>query len=165
VRPGSSVALSLKGRALRYLSRREHSRLELYRKLSRHAESPEQLDRLLDELEKANLLSNSRFAESVVNRKAARSGSGLIRHELRSHGVDPSLVAAHLGSLAPSELERARALWQRRFGGMQAGADADPRDRARQARFLLSRGFASEVVRTVLGRGGVLAVLDDTPGV
>jgi len=142
---------SLKGRALRYLSRREHSRLELRRKLAPHAESPEQLDRVLDELEAARLLSNRRFAESLVYRKAARFGTALIRHELRSHKLDADLVDGQVAALNDSELARARALWEGRFG---EPADA-PQARAKQYRFLLSRGFRADVVRRVVGGGGV----------
>ena len=55
--------LSLKARALRFLSMREHSRLELKRKLARHAEEGDDIEALLDFLEKNNWLSQERFAE------------------------------------------------------------------------------------------------------
>lgn len=139
--------MSLKGRALRYLSRREHSRFELHRKLAPHAESPEQLERLLDELEQARFLSNERFAESVVHRKAGRSGAALIRHELRSHALEPALVEAQLAALRDTEVERARALWERRFGV----PPESPQDRARQLRFLISRGFTAETAFRIVG--------------
>lgn len=139
--------MSLKGRALRYLSRREHSRFELRRKLAPHAESPDQLEGLLDELEKARFLSNERFAESVVHRKASRSGAALIRHELRSHALEPTLVEAQLATLRETEFERARALWVRRFGKRPES----PQDRARQLRFLISRGFAAETAFRIVG--------------
>lgn len=143
----SRPAPSLKGRALRHLSRREHSRLELHRKLLPHAESEDQLERLLDELERAGWLSNERFAESVVHRKAGRFGSELIRHELRGHAIDEALFEDQLATLRETELDRARALWQRRFG---TAADS-PQARARQYRFLRARGFAADVVHKVIG--------------
>jgi regulatory protein len=139
--------LSLKGRALRHLSRREHSRLELQRKLAPHAESAEQLERVLEELERAKFLSNERFAESLVHRKAARSGAALIRHELRSHALDAGLVESQLVALRESEVERARALWARRFGT----PPDTPQARARQLRFLISRGFSSELAFRIVG--------------
>ena len=139
-------SLSLKGRALRFLARREHSRMELSRKLAAHAESPEQLDRVLDELESAGLLSEQRFAESLVHRKADRFGAALIRHELRSHRLDAELVEAQVAELASSETARAHALWQRRFGRLPG----TPQERARQMRFLVARGFRSDVVRRVV---------------
>lgn len=139
--------LSLKGRALRFLSRREHSRLELQRKLAPHAESPEALDKVLDELEAARLLSNQRFAESLVYRKAERFGSAVIRHELRSHALEPALVERQVASLEQTEQARARALWERRFGE----PPDSPQARARQIRFLMARGFRGDVVRRVVG--------------
>ena len=69
-----SPPLSLKGRALAALARREYSRLELARKLRPHAESAEQLDAVLDALEAGKLLSNARFAESL-DRKSTRLNS------------------------------------------------------------------------------------------
>ena len=75
--------LSLKARALGYLSRREHSRAELRRKLAQHAESAEEVDALLDWLERENWLSNARFAESVVHRRAGRYGTARLMQELK----------------------------------------------------------------------------------
>ncbi len=137
---------SLKARALRALARREHSRAELERKLAPHAESAEQLQALLDRLVETGLLSNERFAQSVVHRRASTRGIAVIRHELRAHGLADEAVAAHVASLEKSEFERARALWSRRFGA----APESLAERARQLRFLLSRGFSAEVVRRVV---------------
>src|SRR5690606_9741354 len=133
---------SLKSRALRCLSRREYSRSELARKLAPHAESAEQLDTLLDRPVQAQLLSDERFAESLVHRRAQQRGASVIRHELRAHHLDDELVAAHVAELARSEHVRARALWKRRFGTLPTSTA----ERARQSRFLLSRGFSAEVV-------------------
>lgn len=139
---------SLRARALSLLARREHSRLELRRKLAPHAESPEQLDTVLDTLESQGLLSNERFADSVVNRRAARFGAARIRQELREHELPAELVSEHLAELDRSEYERARQVWARRFGR----PPVDLPDRMRQARFLAARGFRADVVRRVLGR-------------
>lgn len=139
--------LSLKGRALRHLARREHSRLELQRKLAPYAESTEALDALLDELEAGRLLSGQRFAESLVYRKAERFGAALIRHELRSHALEPAIVDQQTAALEQTEMARARALRDRRFGELPDSAQA----RARQIRFLMARGFRAEVVHRVVG--------------
>lgn len=141
--------LSLKGRALKYLAAREHSRVELQRKLQPHEEQPGQLDALLDELEAAGWLSAERFVASVLHRKAARFGNARLRHELQGHGLPTEAIAEAIDQLQASELERARAVWLRKFGA-PAG---DPAARARQMRFLGSRGFSAEVVRRVV-RGG-----------
>ena len=141
--------LSLKGRALKYLAAREHSRLELQRKLQPHEEDAGQLDALLDELEAAGWLSATRFVESVLHRKAARFGTARLRHELQGHGLPQETVADAVSRLQASELERARAVWQRKFGTPAPDAAA----RARQMRFLASRGFSAEVVRRVVQGG------------
>lgn len=143
----SAQPLSLKGRALRLLAGREHSRTELERKLAEHEEEPGQLARTLDELQAKGFISEQRVIESVVHRRAARFGAARIRQELSGKGLDAQAVSEALSGLKASEFERAREVWQRKFG---AGAATDPKERARQGRFLLARGFASEVVRRVL---------------
>src|SRR5690606_30971743 len=107
-----------------------------------HAESPEQLDALLDTLESQGLLSTERFADSVVNRRAGRFGAARIRQELRQHDLPPDLVSEHLAALDRTEYERARQVWARRFGM----PPADAAERLRQARFLAARGFRADVV-------------------
>ena len=143
--------LSLKGRALRYLSQREHSRAELQRKLARHAEEAGEVARVLDELEQRGFIDHQRVADSVVHRKAARLGALRIRQELRAKGIEPALVATALETIRATELERAREVRRRKFGEVHP---ADAADRARQARFLAARGFDAETIRlVVLGRG------------
>ena len=56
---------SLKTRALGYLARREHSRLELERKLAPHAKTSEDLSLVLDTLEQRGFLSAPRMVEQV----------------------------------------------------------------------------------------------------
>lgn len=141
-RPG----LSLKGRALKYLSAREHSRLELRRKLAPHASSPEEIDQLLDLLEARGLLSAQRFAESVLHRKAARYGAARLKAELGQHQLPDDITREATQTLLSTEFERAHALWLRRFGQV---ADT-PEAKARQMRFLAGRGFSGDVVRRVV---------------
>jgi regulatory protein len=139
--------LSLKGRALRLLSQREHSRLELERKLASHAQDePAELPRILDELQAKGFIDEGRVIESVLHRRAPRLGAERIRQELKAKGVDGEALAEALGRLRESELDRARDVWRRRFGEPPADAQA----RARQARFLAARGFGGEVIRKVL---------------
>lgn len=140
--------LSLKGRALRYLAAREHSRWELQRKLARHAEedSEHDIERVLDELTAKGYLSVERFAQSIVHRKAPRLGAARLALELRQHGVDDELLKRTLSELQGSELTRARQVWQLRFGA----PPADAKERARQIRFLQSRGFSSDAIRQLM---------------
>ena len=142
--------LSLKGRALRYLSQREHSRAELERKLAPHVEEAGQLRKVLDELEARGFIDAQRVAESVLNRRSARLGAMRIRQELQAKGLDADVVSAAVASLRGTELERARAVWQSRFGA----PPADAQERGKQARFLAARGFGGEVIARVLRAAG-----------
>lgn len=138
---------------MRLLSQREHSRLELESKLAAYEEVPGTLAQALDELEAKGYLSEHRVAESLVHRRASRLGAGRLRQELQAKGLDRDLIDDTLAGLQGSELERARAVWTRRY----AAAPANAQERARQTRFLLARGFSGAIVRQVLGatsRGG-----------
>jgi len=108
--------LSLKGRALRLLSGREHSRLELERRLAGFEESPGQLAGILDELEAKGFVSEARVVASVVHRRSGKLGAARIRQELQAKGIDREAVTEAVASLQATEVERARALWQKKFG-------------------------------------------------
>lgn len=142
------AALSLKGRALKCLAAREHSRVELARKLASHAASPDELEALLDQLEAKGLLSQQRFIESVVHRKAGRMGAARVRQALAGHGLDGAAISQALAGLSATEFERAWALWQKKYGTLAP----DTAGRARQTRFLMARGFGGDVIRRVLRR-------------
>jgi regulatory protein len=145
-------ALSVKGRALRYLAQREHSRAELERKLARHVEdTPEasalvQITAALDELAAKGLLSDARAAASVLNAQGRRFGVRRLKQTMQAKGLAPELVASTLQQARATELERARDVWQRRFGALAEDAAA----RARQMRFLAGRGFEGDVIRRVV---------------
>jgi regulatory protein len=140
--------LSLKARALRYLAAREHSRLELGRKLARHAEEGDDIAAVLDWLQAQKFLSEVRFAESLVNRRAARFGSSRILSELQSHHIEESTVAALKSGLLAGEDERAWEVWRRKFDA----AATDAQEAARQMRFLQQRGFSHDAIRAVMRR-------------
>lgn len=140
---------SLKGRALRLLSAREHSRAELERKLKKFEEEPGTLARALDELQAKGFISEQRVIESVLHRRAAKLGTARIRQELQGKGLDPAAVSAALAGLQASERERALALWRKKFGA----APADAQAAARQMRFLAARGFTGDVIRRVVSGG------------
>lgn len=154
----STAPRSLKGRALQYLALREHSRSELRRKLLTWAAAEElppdappaaqRVDELLDWLEAHEHLSERRFVESRVHARSARFGNLRIRQELAQHKV--GLPEETVRDLAATELQRAREVWQRRFG--EPAADAA--GRAKQARFLTGRGFSAETVRAVMRDAG-----------
>ncbi|MCZ8093770.1 MAG: recombination regulator RecX [Acidovorax sp.] len=137
------TTLSLKGRALRLLSQREHSRSELLRKLSPHVQEGEDLDAVLDDLQSKDFINEARVVESVLHRRAGRLGAARIRQELQSKGLGAEAVQGAVAQLQGSELERAREVWRRKFGEPAT----DPQTRAKHMRFLLTRGFSGDVVR------------------
>jgi len=131
---------------LRFLARREHSRLELARKLARHTEDEEEIERLLDDFEQRGWLSEKRVVEQVAATRRRRFGARRIAHELREKGISGDAIDAELPRLRDSEFAAAREVWRKKFGALPANA----RDKARQIRFLQGRGFDADVIRRVL---------------
>lgn len=146
--------LSLKGRALRLLSGREHSRAELERKLARYEEVPGSLAQALDELEAKGFISEQRVMASVLHRRAGKLGNVRLKQELQGKGLAPAAVVEAMAGLRGSEVERALAVWQKKFGAPALDAQAA----ARQMRFLSARGFTGETIRRVVS--GRLAIDD-----
>lgn len=145
----AKLQISLKGRALRYLSAREHSRMELARKLARYAQEGDDIEALLDTLEAAKLLSQSRFSESLIHRRVHRYGNSRILSELQSHGIDAESLVDIKADLASGEVARAREVWRKKFN--QPPGDAA--ERAKQMRFLLQRGFSHRAIQAAI-KGG-----------
>ncbi len=157
---------SLKARALRLLSLREYSRKGLASKLeesearrlqraSLNNKEPEvsgkpialQIQEVLDDFEARGWLSDERFAESLARRRSERYGTRKIQEELQRAGVDSNKTLDLLQNLRDSEFERAKELWLRKFGSMAQ----EPKERARQYRFLASKGFSSAIVAKIIG--------------
>ena len=143
---------TLRGRALGLLARREHARAELARKLAPYAESAEELDALLEDLVARRLLSDERYVEMRMHARGQRFGNARLAYELRTQGVSEELVGAALAGEV-DELARARQVWQRKFGNNDGKTREETKAaaaRARQVRFLMSRGFSGETIRRVL---------------
>ncbi|MCD6040737.1 MAG: recombination protein RecX [Burkholderiales bacterium] len=134
----------LKARALRHLVRREHSRDELARKLSPHAESPEILEGLLRELESKKQLSNERFAEVRAHWLSRKYGAARIRQDLKSKGISDDL--SDRAAAGMNELQKAREILARKY--RQPATTRE--EHARRARFLQSRGFSYDTIRSAL---------------
>ena len=142
----SGFQISLKGRALRLLSQREHSRLELERKLKPFEETPGELAEALDFLQAKDFINEQRVVESVVNRRAAKLGASRVRQELQAKGLPVEAITQAVQEMRSTELERAREVWRKKFGA----PPADQAARVKQVRFLVSRGFSPEVVSKVV---------------
>ncbi len=109
----------------------------------------ERVGAVLDGLAAAGLLNEPRMAEALLAAKAPRFGERRLRQVMQQRGLAPALVEAAVEGSRTTELERARALWQRRFGAPAP----DAAGRLRQMRFLAGRGFGSDIIRRVV-RGG-----------
>ena len=140
------------GAAVRLLARREHSQVELRRKLRTRGHRPDAVERALTRLGEYGYQSDARFAESFVRSRVDR-GQGRLKivAGLRERGIEDDVASALL-DLGDSEWRRlATAALCKRFG------DAAPTGRAewvKRARFLAGRGFTSDVVSRVLDGAG-----------
>lgn len=144
------MSAELRARALKLLAQRERTRSELQRRLAADTEDPAAIETVLDELERRGWLSESRMTEQLVHARGKRFGARRIERDLRERGVSAEALAAVLPGLKETELERARAVWARKFKRLPAG----PAERARQVRFLQGRGFELEVIlKVVAGEG------------
>lgn len=154
----SKQSPSLKARALRLLSRREYSRYELSQKLlhlcgqaddNPPADLEEQITQVLDDFEAQGWLSDERYAQALVRRRSQRYGLRRVADELHRAGIEPGMISELSHELSSSEFERAQALWARKFGEISS----DQKERAKQYRFLVSKGFHPELVsRLISGR-------------
>ena len=139
-------APSVKARAVSLLAQREYSRQELTDKLTAAQASPEEVKQALAQLEAKGLVDDARVVETLVNRRSGKLGASRLRQELQAKGVSAELVAETMAGLKDTELARAQAVWQKKFGQLAATSA----ERNKQARFLASRGFSGDVVRQVV---------------
>lgn len=138
--------LSLKGKALRALAARDHSRVELERKLASSEEVPGELAKVLDDLAAKGFLDDQRAADSLAHRRGQKLGTARVVQEMRSRGIELQAIESAAEQLKATELERAREVWRKKFGEPALDAVA----RGKQMRFLISRGFSSEIIRRVI---------------
>lgn len=143
------AARKLRNKALRLLTTREHSREELMRKLAQakarrarqEAQSPapekDDVERVVDELAAQGWQSDDRYAEAIVRRLTGQASRRYIAEKLAQAGIKKDVAQLALEALDQDEMDVATALWTRRFGD----APKDDKERQKQIRFLLSRGF------------------------
>lgn len=128
---------SLHARAMRLLARREHSRVELRRKLATIAAEGDNVDLVLDDLAQRGWLSDARYAEQAVRARARRFGPVKVTHDLRSKGVGEEAISAAFRTAGEDGEGDIQRVWRTRF----STAPDNDRERARQVRFLQGRGF------------------------
>lgn len=140
---------TLRQRAFDLLSRREHSRAELTRKLSPYAENSIELSRLLDEFTQQGWQSDERFAEQYIHMRSTKYGMQRIAQELRQRGIADTII--HKANIQTGETESAAytvaySQWTKKFGTQPT----TQQERAKQIRFLISRGFNQQIIQRIL---------------
>jgi regulatory protein len=156
--------------ALALLSRREHSRRELARKLRRKGHSRDDIEALLSRLEEAGLVSDERYARLFVTDKLAVNPLGRRRivRELLLKGIDAQAAGRAVDEVyRDREIDErglAERLARKRAASLRALGPAAARRRL--AGYLARRGFESgvvaDVIREVLGRAPVSGVAPQT---
>jgi regulatory protein len=142
--PNSSHAYAVK-----LLARRDYSSQELRRKLAERGYKELAIEPVVEELLAMNTINDERYGQNVVAYRARRGqGPVRIRGELKKSGLTKSAIDdAVKGEDAPDFARRARETRVRKFG---AAIPKDPKERARQARFLQYRGFSNDHIRAAL---------------
>ena len=149
----STTQPSLRGRALRLLGRREFSRQELEKRLRSYSDAdyPAELETLLDDFAERGWISDARYADALVRKRTGQFARRSIAQELKKAGVNEEVAAAALPAADPdAEFAAALALCRRKF----RRAPADQKEKARQIRFLQSRGYGLSLVLRVLKHAG-----------
>jgi regulatory protein len=131
-----------------YLARREHTNLELTRKLEHAGYAEDEIETILNEFSQRGWLSDQRFAEDFVNQKKSRFGILKLEYELRQHGVEETDIQRALELAQETELERALDIWRKKYDNLPANTS----EKARQIRFLQGRGFSMNIILLVLIR-------------
>lgn len=134
--------------AVRLLAPREHSRLELRRKLLQRDHAPEIVEEALSRLQEQGLLSDERFVEQyIAMRRKKGYGPVRIRQELRERGINDTMIHEWMDERDGEWLVSMKQVVQKKFSVL---VDADYKEQARLARFLEYRGFPGEMIRGYL---------------
>lgn len=128
--------------AIRLLARREHSRREMVQKLSIRGFEIAQIEKVLDKLEKENLLSEKRFIGSIVRVRSQRGYGPLkILAELQKHGISQKCVVQDEDWQAINWHNVAQQAKIKRFGEHKPQTIEEE---SQQYRYLVARGFMPE---------------------
>lgn len=136
----------LRAKAMRLLARREYSRQELFSRLIQTGSDEGLVNSILDELTQRGWLSDQRFSEQLLRSRSGQFGIRRIRFELREKGIDESTISATLAEVPQDDYAVAKALWLKKFGQPAQ----DEKEKAKQVRFLQSRGFSFEIIRKII---------------
>ena len=139
----------IRKKAMDYLSRREHSRYELYKKISTHNFDKDLINQELDLLIRDGLLSDERFVEAFIHsRKKNGKGPLKISAELQQRGADESLINKYIEEIENSEwLDSAKQVVEKKLGNNQ---QLDYDNQLKMMKFLNNRGFTIDQVKLTI---------------
>ena len=139
----------IRKKAMDYLSRREHSRYELYKKISTHNFNKDLINQELDLLIRDGLLSDERFVEAFIHsRKKNGKGPLKISAELQQRGADESLINKYIEEIENSEwLDSAKQVVEKKLGNNQ---QLDYYNQLKMMKFLNNRGFTIDQVKLTI---------------
>lgn len=139
----------IRKKAMDYLSRREHSRYELYKKISTHNFNKDLINQELDLLIRDGLLSDERFVEAFIHsRKKNGKGPLKISAELQQRGADQSLINKYIEEIENSEwLDSAKQVVEKKLGNNQ---QLDYDNQLKMMKFLNNRGFTIDQVKLTI---------------
>ena len=130
--------------AMGLLARREHSELELNRKLQQKGFDEESTGQIIETLRSNNLLSNERFAETYINMRKQRGYGPLrIAQELKERGVDADMSAAYLDELAGEWRGIMVQQYRKKYGNELID---EYKEKAKRMRFLQHRGYPLDMI-------------------
>ena len=134
--------------AIRLLAPREHSRLELRRKLLKRDHAAEVIEEVLQRLEEHGLLSDERFVEQYIAMRK-RKGYGPVRicKELRERGINDTLIHEWIDERDDEWRTNMKQVVEKKFSVL---VNAEYKEQARLARFLEYRGFPNHMIRDYL---------------
>lgn len=139
--------ISLKSKALDFLSRRDYSYRELFQKLLKYSVDEDEIKAVLDEMVAKKFLNEKRYIENFIHSKSRKYGSRKINYLLQEKCQDRELISQIYRAQEIDELVVARQIRERRFG---EEIPTIPAEKNRQFRFLLNRGFSPEIINKLL---------------
>ena len=167
--------VNLLAKAVALLSSREYSEKGLREKLQRYTDDLDAINAVISRLQRENWQSDERFVETFVQSREHRWGNQKILQALSQHDLDSEQLGELKEDLEDSEYQRARDIWIKRFGSKygvdlydaedsvdyesldeteRQSFEEQAKDRAKQMRFLASRGFSADVVYRVVNSRG-----------
>ncbi|HMT02423.1 MAG TPA: regulatory protein RecX [Burkholderiales bacterium] len=136
----------LKSKVLYYLAKRDYSYKELLQKLQKHSQNIKEITNLLDECVQKGWLCEERYIINYIQSKSKKYSLLKIKNELQQKTNNTQLIEEILAKSQIDEYQIALSIWQKKFKVIAV----DAKDRAKQARFLQSRGFSLSTIKKIL---------------